>query len=48
MAQGTAQAVMQVAALSTLFGVPFRRIRGGDRDWLYYHNDEQPESASGK
>lgn len=37
-AQGDARVVMQVEALSRLFEVPFRRIRGGDRDWLYYQN----------
>lgn len=37
-AQGDARAVMQVETLSRLFDVPFRRIHGGDRDWLYYQN----------
>lgn len=35
-AQGPTATVMQLATLSALFGVPFSRVRGGDRDWLYY------------
>lgn len=37
-AQGATRTVMQVTALSELFGVSFRCSRGGERDWLYYQH----------